>query len=56
MREGCPDKIFWSQNTRYNYNSPRLGSASGCAAFGLCVSDFLFGEDASITSARTSGG
>lgn len=33
---------------RYDYKVPRFGPTRGCLAFGLAVSDFLFGEDAPL--------
>ncbi len=44
----CPDGMVWSRDPRYDYRSPKLGSGSGCLAFGMAVSDYLFGEDAEV--------
>lgn len=52
VRETFPDGTRWTKDPKYNYSSPKIGYSSSCLAFGLAVSDFLFGEDASITQHR----
>lgn len=51
-KQGCPDGTVWSGTLRYDYRVPRLGPRQGCLAFGLAVSDFVFGEDAPIAQYR----
>lgn len=48
VKQGCPDGTVWSGTMRYDYKVPRFGPTRGCLAFGLAVSDFLFGEDAPL--------
>lgn len=48
VKAGCPDGTVWTRDPRYHYNSPKLGSGEDCLAFGMAVSDFLFGEDAKL--------
>ena len=52
VKTGCPDGTVWTSVQRYNYNSYGMGSGKGCLAFGMAVSDYLFGEDAPITMNR----
>lgn len=49
VKEGCPDGTVWSATMRYDYRPSRFGPTQGCLAFGLAVSDFVFGEEAPIT-------
>lgn len=52
VKEGCPDGTVWTSVDRYEYRSPRMGVGRGCLSFGMAVSDFLFGENATITMNR----
>lgn len=51
-REGCPDGTVWSDTVRYDYRPQRFSIARGCLSFGLAVSDFVFGEETSLTQYR----
>lgn len=52
VKAAYPDGTRWTSDPKNNYASPKIGYSSGCLAFGLAVSDFLFGEDATITQHR----
>lgn len=49
VKAGCPDGTVWSSTERYDYNVPQLGQTRGCLAFGMAVSDFVFGERAPVS-------
>lgn len=52
VREGCPDGAVWSGTVRYDYRPQRFSITRGCLSFGLAVSDFVFGEETSLTQYR----
>lgn len=52
VREGCPDGTVWSGTVRYDYRPQRFSITRGCLSFGLAVSDFVFGEETSLTQYR----
>lgn len=52
VREGCPDGTVWSGTMRFDYKSIRYSPARGCMAFGMAVSDYVFGEEAPLTILR----
>lgn len=52
VEAGCPDGTVWNTNQRYQYLSPGMGAGKGCIAFGMAVSDYLFGEEAPVTMHR----
>lgn len=52
VREGCPDGTAWNSTDRYEYRPQRFSVVRGCLSFGLAVSDFVFGEEASLTQYR----
>ena len=51
-KQGCPGGTVWSDTLRYDYRCPRFAPTRGCLAFGLAVSDFVFGEEAPFTQYR----
>ena len=52
VKAGCPDGTVWSSTTRYNYSAPFMGRGKGCLAFGMAVSDYIFGEERPLTQNR----
>ena len=52
VKEGCPEGTVWSTTERYDYKSLRAAPARGCLAFGMAVSDFVFGEEAPLIVPR----
>ena len=52
VREGCPDGTVWSGTDRYDYRPRQFSITRGCLSFGLAVSDFVFGEETSLTQYR----
>ncbi len=52
VQEGCPDGTVWSATMRFDYKSIRYSPAKGCMAFGMAVSDYVFGEEAPLTILR----
>lgn len=52
VKEGCPDRTVWSGTMRYDYKSLKYSPARGCMAFGMAVSDFVFGEEAPLNVVR----
>ncbi|MEY8389385.1 S-layer homology domain-containing protein [Oscillospiraceae bacterium 38-13] len=50
VKQGCPDGTVWSGTERYDYKSLKYSPARGCMAFGMAVSDFVFGEEAPLLS------
>lgn len=52
VREGCPDGTVWSGTVRYDYRPRQFSPVKGCLSFGLAVSDFVFGEETSLTQYR----
>lgn len=52
VREGCPDGTVWSGTDRYDYRPQQFSITRGCLSFGLAVSDFVFGEETSLTQYR----
>lgn len=52
VKEGCPDGTVWSGTDRYNYKALKYGPARGCMAFGMAVTDFVFGEEAPLLGIR----
>ncbi len=53
VKQGCPEGTVWSTTQRYDYKSLRAAPARGCLAFGMAVSDFVFGEEAPLLIPRT---
>lgn len=53
VKEGCPEGTVWSVTQRYDYKSLRAAPARGCLAFGMAVSDYVFGEEAPLIIPRT---
>ncbi|MCI8818289.1 MAG: S-layer homology domain-containing protein [Oscillibacter sp.] len=53
VKEGCPEGTVWSATERYDYKSLRAAPARGCLAFGMAVSDYVFGEEAPLIVPRT---
>lgn len=52
VKQGCPDGTVWSDTVRYDYRAPQFSPTHGCLAFGLAVSDFVFGEETPVTQHR----
>lgn len=52
VKEGCPDGTVWNSNLQFNYMSPSMGGGKGVLAFGMAVSDYVFGEEAPLTQHR----
>lgn len=52
VEAGCPDGTVWNSNLQYNYLSPTMGGGKGVLAFGMAVSDYLFGEESPVTQHR----
>lgn len=52
VKQGCPDGTVWSDTVRYDYRAPQFSPTHGCLAFGLAVSDFVFGEETPVTQYR----
>lgn len=52
VKEACPDGTVWNSNLQFNYMSPSMGGGKGVLAFGMAVSDYVFGEEAPLTQHR----
>ena len=52
VKEGCPDGTVWNSNLKFNYMSPSMGGGKGVLAFGMAVSDYVFGEETPLTQHR----
>ncbi len=52
VKEGCPDGTVWNSNLKFNYMSPSMGGGKGVLAFGMAVSDYVYGEETSLTQHR----
>ena len=52
-KQGCPDGTVWSGTERYDYMALKYGPARGCMAFGMAVTDFVFGEEAPLLGIQT---